>query len=178
MQKDNTWSGWEGDENVAQNIYVAHMSDPCTIDSERVCISVPEYAWEKHGRPDVNEGPTVLQHGGKTFLVYSASGSWTDYYCLGMLTLVGDDPMDPDHWEKESRPDFQMDEGVCYGPGHSSFSTAIDGSVWMIYHGNLVSGSGWNGRSVRISPVTFDENGTPDFGKPEAEVKFPVKIIS
>ena len=170
------WSGWEGDTNVAQNIYIAHMSDPCTIDSERVCISVPKFSWEKHGKPYVNEGPTVLQHEGKTFLVYSASGSWTDYYCLGMLTLTGDDPMNPDHWKKESRPVFKMAEGVCYGPGHSSFSTAVDGSVWMIYHANLESGSGWYGRSVWISPVTFDENGKPNFGKPKAEVRFPVEI--
>lgn len=170
------WSGWEGDVNVAQNIYIAHMSDPCTIDSERVCISVPKFSWEKHGNPYVNEGPTVLQHDGKTFLIYSASGSWTDHYCLGILTLVGNDPMNPEHWEKEKQPVFKMNQGVCYGPGHSSFSTAIDGSVWMIYHGNLVSGSGWSGRSVWISPVNFDENGKPDFGKPEAEVRFPVEI--
>ena len=43
------WSGWEGDVNVAQNIYIAHMSDPCTIDSERVCLSTPTYSWEKRG---------------------------------------------------------------------------------------------------------------------------------
>lgn len=170
------WSGWKGNTNVAQNIYIAHMSDPCTIDSERVCLSTPTYTWEKQGKPYVNEGPTALSHDGKTFLVYSASGSWTDNYCLGMLTLTGDDPMNPDHWAKESQPVFQMKQGVCYGPGHCSFSTAVDGSVWMIYHGNLVSGSGWGGRSVWISPVTFDEAGKPNFGSPASEVQFPVGV--
>ena len=168
------WSGWEGDKDGKQNLYIAHMSDPCTIDSERVMISTPEYNWETVEWPDVNEGPTVLQHDGKTFVVYSASGSWGNYYCLGMLTLVGDDPMDPASWEKESRPVFTRREGVCYGPGHCSFSTAVDGSVWMIYHGNQVSDTGWDGRSVWISPVTFDENGTPHFGRPEPEVLFPI----
>lgn len=167
------WSGWEGDVNVAQNIYIAHMSDPCTIDSERVCLSVPEYDWEKHGQPYINEGPAVLQHGGKTFLVYSASGSWTDYYCLGMLTLTGDDPMDADSWEKSDKSVFRKRPGVCYGPGHNSFCTAPDGSVWMIYHGNLVSGTGWQGRSVWIAPVTFEEDGTPEFGYPSPKVNFP-----
>ena len=170
------WSGWEGDVNVAQHIYIAHMSDPCTIDSERVMLSTPEYSWEKNGNPLINEGPTVLQHDGKTFLVYSASGSWTDFYCLGMLTLTGDDPMNPAHWEKAVKPVFQRRTGVCYGPGHCSFTTAIDGSVWMVYHGNLVSGTGWEGRSVWISPVTFDENGNPDFGKPQKEVQLPVGV--
>lgn len=167
------WSGWEGNVNVAQNLYIAHMSDPCTIDSERVCLSVPEYSWEKNGQPYINEGPAVLQHEGKTFLVYSASGSWTDHYCLGMLTLTGDDPMDVNCWEKSNRPVFRYRPHVCYGPGHNSFCTAPDGSVWMIYHGNLVAGSGWSGRSVWIAPVTFDEDGTPEFGKPESEVQFP-----
>lgn len=167
------WSGWEGDVNVAQNLYIAHMSDPCTIDSERVCLSVPEYHWEKVGEPYINEGPAVLQHDGKTFLVYSASGSWTDDYCLGMLTLTGDDPMNPAHWEKSTRPVFKKRPGVCYGPGHNSFCAAADGSVWMIYHANLVSGTGWGGRSVWIAPVTFQEDGTPDFGTPKKQVQFP-----
>lgn len=167
------WSGWEGDTNVAQNIYIAHMSDPCTIDSERVCLSVPEYAWEMNGQPYVNEGPAVLQHDGKTFVAYSASGSWTDDYCLGLLTLVGDDPLNPDHWEKSPTAVFRKRVGVAYGPGHCSFTTAHDGSIWMIYHANLESGTGWEGRSVWISPVTFGDDGTPVFGKIETEVQFP-----
>ena len=172
------WSGWEGDVNVAQNIYIAHMSDPCTIDSERVCLSVPEYSWEKNGEPHVNEGPAILQHDGKTFIVYSASGSWTDNYCLGMLTLTGDDPLNPASWEKSAYPVFKKLHGTAYGPGHNSFVTACDGSIWMVYHANLVSGTGWEGRSVWISPVTFDENGIPNFGRPETEVQFPVGIES
>ena len=170
------WSGWEGDVNVAQHIYIAHMSNPWTIDSERVMISTPEYYWEKVGEPLINEGPTVLQHGGKTFLTYSASGSWTDDYCIGMLTLVGDDPMDPASWKKSETPVFEKRWAVCYGPGHASFTTAIDGSVWMIFHGNLQMGTGWEGRSIWISPVTFDENGIPNFGVPQSEVSFPVGI--
>ena len=126
------WSGWEGDQNIAQKIYIAHMSNPWTIDSERVCLSTPEYAWERVGEPYVNEGPAVLQHNGKTFVAYSASGSWTDDYCLGLLTLTGDDPMNPDHWTKATSPVFQKEPGLAYGPGHNSFTTAIDGSVWMV----------------------------------------------
>lgn len=170
------WSGWEGDENVAQNIYIAHMSNPWTIDSERVCLSVPEYAWEKNGEPHVNEGPAVLQHNGKTFVAYSASGSWTDDYCLGLLTLTGDDPMNPAHWKKSSVPVFRKKSGVAYGPGHNSFTTAPDGSVWMVYHANEVSGTGWEGRSVWIAPITFDADGNPRFGQPKTSVQFPVAL--
>lgn len=170
------WSGWEGNENVAQNIYIAHMSDPCTIDSERTLISAPTRLWERVGTPYVNEGPTALYNGDSAFIVYSASGSWTDSYCLGLLSLTGDDPLDAASWEKSATSVFRQLRGVCYGPGHCSFSTAVDGSIWMIYHANLVSGTGWNGRSVWISPVTFDEKGAPVFGKPQTEVQFPVGL--
>ncbi len=170
------WSGWKGNTNVAQDIYIAHMSDPCTIDSERVVLSRPTHDWERVGQPYVNEGPTALYHGDDTFIVYSASGSWTDAYCLGLLTLVGDDPMDPMAWKKSAEPVFKAKEGVAYGPGHCSFTTAADGSIWMLYHANLESGTGWDGRSGWIAPVTFSEDGTPVFGEPEKNLKFPVKV--
>lgn len=37
------WSGWEGNTNIRQNIYIAHMSNPWTIDGSRVELSRPEY---------------------------------------------------------------------------------------------------------------------------------------
>ena len=44
----------------------------------------------------------------------------------------------------------------------------------MIYHGNRISDTGWDGRSVRIGPVAFDHSGMPHFGRPEPEVLFPI----
>ena len=171
------WSGWEGDENVAQHIYIAHMSDPCTIDSERVMISTPTFAWEKVGNPLINEGPTALIHDGKIHIIYSASGSWTDNYCMGLLTFTGTDPLKRSSWKKSQISVFRQYPGVAYGPGHCSVTTAIDGSLWMIYHANLQAGTGWNGRSVWISPITFKEDGTPVFGRPQKEVQFPVALL-
>ena len=174
------WSGWEGDVNVAQKLYIAHMKDAATIDSPRVLISEPEYEWEKRccvdGLPTINEGPAVLARDGKVFLVYSASGSWSDEYCLGMLELVGKDPMNPDSWKKHDGPVFEKNE-YCYGPGHCSFTTSPDGTEdWMAYHGNPVSGSGWGGRRLYIQRIYW-ENGTPVFGAPTAsdeELFFPL----
>jgi len=56
------WSGWEGDSDGQQNLYIAHMSNPWTIDSPRTRISAPAYPWEQHGdlpgrHVNVNEGP-------------------------------------------------------------------------------------------------------------------------
>lgn len=98
-------------------------------------------------------------------IVYSASGSWTDDYCLGMLSFRGGDILDPASWTKSKDPVFSKGNGI-YGPGHCSFTTTDDGAVWMIYHGNTESGTGWSGRKVWIDPVDWDGD-TPLFGTPQ-----------
>lgn len=150
------WSGWEGDENVSQNIYIAHMSNPWTIDSERVLISKPDLEWERRGgSPKINEGPVALVKDGTVHIVYSASGSWCDEYCLGVLTCRDGNFMNQASWEKSASPILTKAEGA-YGPGHCSFTTDADSSAWIVYHANLASGTGWGGRSVRIQPVSWD----------------------
>ncbi len=39
------WSGWQSDQDGEQDLYIAHLSNPWTIDSRRVLISKPTYAW-------------------------------------------------------------------------------------------------------------------------------------
>src|SRR5437588_10644875 len=55
------WSGWEGDANGQQNLYIAELSDPLTVKGPRVKISSPEYPWEKVGdlrcKRDPEENP-------------------------------------------------------------------------------------------------------------------------
>jgi GH43 family beta-xylosidase len=176
------WSGWEGDENGTQSIYIARLKNPWTIDGRRVRLSTPQYPWEKVGdvdpkiQPgdpphiDVNEGPQVLQHGGKIFLVYSASACWTDYYSLGMLTAAsGSDLLKPASWKKSSRPVFQQSpEAGVYAPGHNSFFKSPDGKQdWILYHANSQSGQGcgWH-RVPRAQPFSWNPDGTPNFGVP------------
>ncbi len=55
------WSGWEGEANVAQSLYVAPLANPWTIAGRRVRISAPEHAWERSALPFVNEGPAALR---------------------------------------------------------------------------------------------------------------------
>ncbi len=159
------WSGWEGDVDVSQQLYIAEMADPFTLRGQRVCLSRPEYAWECVGFPTVNEGPEALIKDGALHLVYSASGSWTDDYCLGMLTLQGDDLLNPQHWSKSPQPVFSKAE-AANGPGHCSFTTSPDGSEdWIVYHAIEIPGGGWDGRSVRAQKFTW-EDGRPVFGSP------------
>ena len=161
------WSGWETEVDTGQNLYIAHMSSPTQIDSERYLLSSPSYKWEKSGHP-INEGPEILKNGDNIFVIYSASGSWTDDYCLGMLTLRGDDVCDSSNWVKCPRAVLSKVD-TAYGPGHCCFIKSKNGNInYIAYHSNLISGTGWNGRTIRIQPFVY-MNGIPVFGKPLKE---------
>lgn len=159
------FSAWVGD---LQSIFIAPMSDPWTISGERVLISKPDYAWEKIGL-NVNEGPVALQHDGQTFIVYSASFCGTPDYKLGLLTYVGDDPLDPAAWEKHPEPIFQRsDENGVFAPAHNGFFKSPDGTEdWIVYHANdSISGGCDGGRMTHVQKFTWNEDGTPNFGVP------------
>ncbi|MBP1963371.1 family 43 glycosylhydrolase [Paenibacillus aceris] len=171
VKDDNTkyfvWSGWEGDVNVKQNIYIAPMSNPWTISGPRVQISTPDQDWERKGTPYINEGPEILKKDGKLFIVYSASGSWTDDYTLGMLSNTDGNVLNPASWSK-SGPVFSK-VPTAYGPGHNTFTTSPDGKEdWIVYHADQFSGGSWGNRSVRAQKFTWNEDGTPNFGTPAA----------
>jgi GH43 family beta-xylosidase len=169
------WSGWEGDTNSQQSIYIAKMENPYTIKGERAKISSPEFEWEKFGSKNpphvsVNEGPEILAHGNKLFLIFSASGCWTDHYALGMLTAKASaDLMDPKSWTKSPEPVLQTNiENSVYAPGHNSFFKSPNGKEdWIIYHANPTPGCGCGGqRSPRMQKFTWKKDGSPDFGIP------------
>lgn len=173
------WSGWEGDVNGRQDIFIARLKNPWTIEGKRVRISSPVYDWERHGTLNdpanpphvaVNEGPQFLKHGNTIFLVYSASGCWTDDYALGLLKASADsNPMDSLSWTKHSEPVFKtaVENGV-YAPGHNSFFTSPDGTEdWILYHANNAPGLGCGrNRSPRAQRFYWNEKGMPVFGKP------------
>lgn len=160
------WSGWEGDVNVDQRLYIAPMSNPYTISGDRVEISKPELDWETVGEPTVNEGPEVLVSDKKINIVYSASGSWTDDYTLGLLSADPDsDLLNPASWAKKPEAVFAKTDRV-FGPGHCSFVKSPDDKEdWIVYHAAVTSGAGWN-RNVRAQPFTWNDDGTPNFGEP------------
>src|SRR3954469_4296747 len=85
------WSGWPpGTSDTEQDLYLAEMASPTKLRGKGVRIATPTLGWEQNARP-IEEGPEALAHAGVLRIVYSASGSWTDEYCLGMLTAVGAD---------------------------------------------------------------------------------------
>lgn len=177
-----TWSGWEGDENGRQDIYLCKMSNPWTCVGPRVRISDPQFDWEQHGSlyrpgPDdkpivlVNEGPQFLKSpNGRINIIFSASGCWTDYYALGMIYAAPDaDLMNPLSWKKHPTPVFWASNVKgTHAAGHNSFFKSPDGSQnWILYHANSEAGQGCGKeRSPRMQPFTFSANGTPVFGSP------------
>lgn len=133
------WSGWQGDENVCQGLYIAKMKNPYELDSERVLISTPEYEWEKYGAtgepesPFVNEGAFHFTYGGRNFVAYSASGSWCEKYCIAMLELTGDNPLDPESWKKYDKP-ILCENSLVKGAGHCSV-ICEDEKINVFFHG-------------------------------------------
>jgi GH43 family beta-xylosidase len=186
------WSGWEGDTNGQQDIYIARMKNPWTIEGNRVRIAAPQFDWEKHGdlhdannppHVNVNEGPQALIHNDRLFIIFSASGCWTDFYALGVLSYTGkQDLLDAANWKKHPQPFFkQSKEQAVYAPGHNSFFKSPDGKQdWILYHANNAPGQGCGGhRSPRAQPFTWDQAGMPLFGEPLKEgIPLPVPSAS
>lgn len=176
------WSGWEGNVNGRQDIYIARMKNPWTTEGKRTRLSSSEYPWEKvgdlntpHDPPhiDVNEGPEVLIKGDKVFLFYSASACWTDHYALGMLTASGkSNLLNVDSWKKSPEPVFKADgksEGTFAAGHHSFFKSPNQQEDWILYHANAKAGQGCGGfRSPRMQKIAWNADGTPNLGKPVA----------
>lgn len=158
------WSGWPGRRNGRQNLYMARMKSPLELSGPRVLLAQPDSAWERRGLA-ICEGPQILQRGGRTFIVYSASGSWTQDYCLGMLVHEGGDLLAPSSWRKVG-PVFQKNEHAC-GVGHCCFVTTPDGTQdWIVYHAKTSRRRGWSDREVRAQQFSWSNDDTPLFGAP------------
>ena len=163
------WSGWEANrstDRTPQHLYIARMSNPWTISSNRVRISSPTENWERGTELDLNEGPEFLRHGDETFIIYSTRESWLKDYRLGQLRLKSSDtdPMDSSSWIK-SGPVFTGTETV-YGVGHASFTASPDSTEdWIVYHSKVDPTPGWD-RVIRMQKFGWHPDGSPEFGVP------------
>lgn len=172
------WSGQNSlNQNSDQNLYIASMSSPTQIDSTRTQISWPQYSWEANSSPRVNEGPEIILRNGRINLVYSASGSWLDTYCLGLTSAsVSSNLLLESSWTKRVSPVFQSANGL-YGPGHHSFTKSKDGTEdWIVYHTARAPGAGWN-RSIRAQKFGWNIDNTPNLGSP-APPNTPIPLPS
>ena len=160
------WSGWEEAAKGAQNLYIAPLADPLTLAGPRALLTRPTEPWEQRGG-FICEGPAVLQQGGVTCVVYSASASWTVHSCLGMLVNETGDYPDPAAWKKVG-PVFSRTPHV-WGVGHASLVAEEEAGL-IFYHAKTRRSRGWRDRNIRAQAFTWHEGDLPYFGEPVALV--------
>ncbi|MBA1392818.1 alpha-N-arabinofuranosidase [Lactobacillus sp. XV13L] len=154
------------------NLYIAEMTNPWTLKTTPVMLSKPEYDWETR-KYWVNEGPAIIHRNGRYFLTYSASAT-DENYCMGMLSIDDtEDLLDASKWVKSPKPVFQSDpKHGQYGPGHNSFTVAEDNKTdILVYHCRDYTDIKGDplydpNRHTKIQPFDWNEDGTPNFGKP------------
>lgn len=149
-----------------QCLFICEMENPYTLKTDEngknnaVKISSPVYLWETRGWK-VNEGPAVLYHEDDIFIVYSASGYSSNKYCMGMLTLKGDNVMCRLNWKKSSkRVSYHQPFKDIYSAGHCSFIHRDNGDIFMVYHANKTKDFFESPRLTYIKKIDFA------FGKP------------
>lgn len=145
-------------------INIARMKNPWTLATPGVVLPA-----EGFGCEEVREGPVVLQRNGKLFLTYSACDTGKPDYKLGML--IADDTADvmaPQSWKQHPVPVFERNDAAgVFGPGHHGFFQSPDGTEdWIVYHAKTTSEYTYRGRTTRAQKFTWNEDGTPNFGKP------------
>ncbi|MDQ0223751.1 glycoside hydrolase family 43 protein [Metabacillus niabensis] len=169
------WAQKDPEIEGNSNLYISEMENPWTLKGEQVCITTPEYDWEKIGFL-VNEGAAILKKNGKIFMTYSASAT-DHHYCMGLLTADEDsDLLDPKSWVKSPEPVFTTNEANSqYGPGHNSFTVSEDGSLdLLVYHARSykeIEGDPLYdpNRHARVQAIKWNEDGTPNFGVPRPD---------
>ncbi|TYL51833.1 family 43 glycosylhydrolase [Nocardioides sp. BGMRC 2183] len=163
------WSGWPGPTDPTQHLYIAAMASPTTLAGPRVRISdAGDHPWERvrADRPGgLNEAPQVVQHAGRTFLLYSASHAWHPTYRMGLLELTGPDPLDARSWRKHREPVFDPTTATP-GVGHGMIVDTGEGDrSWLVFHRKIDDDTSFR-RAIHLEPVAWDPDGWPDLGTP------------
>lgn len=162
------WSGWPPDSQE-QHLYIAPMSDPWTIQAPRTLLTSPrDFAWERIDPADpegINEGPQVVQRDGRTLVLFSCGSALLPSYKMGLLELVGSDPLDPSHWRKHPTPILASTQ-TTFGVGHGTLVDSPDGrETWLVYHRKIETTRNFK-RVLQAQPVTWSADGFPQIGDP------------
>jgi len=137
----------------AFRIFAQQMKTPLVKKGPAVEIVRPTEPWEMHGGR-ITEGPWMLRHRGKYYLLYSGSGAATSDYAVGYA--VGRHPMGP--FLKYPRNPIVARAGNVRGPGHCCAVTDRRGRLWMVYHQQKDDTKAWN-RFLCLDPLWFDAKG-------------------
>ncbi|KAG8795786.1 hypothetical protein FRC12_009793 [Ceratobasidium sp. 428] len=148
-----------------QCLYIAKLTSPISTGNASL-LSCPTNSWEKIVT-GVNEGPAALYHGGRTWIVYSASHCSGTGYSLGRIELTGSDPLTTSSWTKYNTGPIFSGANGSYAVGHNGFFTAPSGAIWNVYHASPSSAVTCDGnRRTMVQPVNWNSDGTPNLGTP------------
>lgn len=168
------WSGWprRRSETETQCIFIASMSNPWTVSSERVMISQPRYEWERQWiNPDgsrsaypiyVNENPEpiISPDGKRVYVYYSASGCWTLYSCLGMVYAdTSSDLLNPASWHKDKEPVFKaMPNDSIFAPNDISVvGDGTDNRPTLLYETKRATKQKEIVREIRMKSIDWKD---------------------
>ncbi|WP_408011284.1 family 43 glycosylhydrolase [Pseudalkalibacillus sp. A8] len=133
---------------------IAPMDNPYTITADRTILG------------GGGEGPRILQRDGKVFITVSEGDYASNGYRLSYLMNTNGNILNPDSWSRTN--DVFVSTSDVSGPGRAGFVKSPDGTEdWMIYHSRVYQDTERNWwRQVNIKKFGWNEDGTPDFGKP------------
>lgn len=144
-------------QHVSQ-IFVQKMNDELTeLLGEPQLVIQPDCEWEViAGNYQWNEGPFVLKHEGKYYLMYSANLYASSDYSVGYA--VATNPMGP--FEKaEENPILvkDMSAGIS-GPGHNSVTVGPDNeTLYIVYHIHTNPDKPSGNRQMAIDRLYFED---------------------
>jgi GH43 family beta-xylosidase len=141
------------------DIYVVELNaDMITVKGEGKLILSTSQEWELESKNEQtwNEGPFVIEHDNRYYLMYSANFYASKYYGVGVAE--SDHPMGP-FCKYEENPVLRYVEGIVSGPGHNSVVRSPDGSELIcVYHTHTDPQKPSGNRQVCIDRIYF-ENG-------------------
>jgi GH43 family beta-xylosidase len=135
---------------------IVKMDNPYTITNDRSFLN----------KVGGGEGPRILQKDGKVFITMSEGDYQSDGYRLSYLMNTDGDFLNEDSWTRTD--DVFVSTQDVSGPARAGFVKSADGKEdWMIYHSRVYKGTERNSwRQVNIKKFGWNEDGTPDFGRP------------
>ena len=129
------------------SLVVAPLDDPLRLSADYHLVARATHDWQLYERdramPQYGdapfqwhtlEGPFVVPHEGRLFLLYSGGNFGNDSY--GVDYLVADEVYGPYHDTSDGRGArlLRTVPGKVLGPGHNSVAPGPDGAEWMVYH--------------------------------------------
>ena len=147
-----------------QIINGVHTSDTYIVELDKliskligkpIFLSTPTESWERYEvDPYVwNEGPNVLYHNNKYYLVYSCHHFIDPNYSVGLSIA---DKITGPYQKQIAGPILKRIDGIMHGPGHSAFFKDLDGEIYMVYHIHKSLTDPHKGRVPCISKVIFE----------------------